>query len=67
MANSGGSFAGGGKERRCICGSLLARLSESGVELKCRRCKRVVTIPWSSDEAWHGVDVGSGRGNAAAE
>jgi len=30
---------------RCHCGSLLARLVEGGVELKCRRCKRVVVIP----------------------
>ena len=25
---------------RCCCGSLLARLVNDGVELKCRRCKR---------------------------
>jgi hypothetical protein len=31
-------------ERRCGCGSLLARLLPEGVELKCRRCKRVVTL-----------------------
>ena len=30
---------------RCHCGSLLARLVEGGVELKCRRCKRVVVVP----------------------
>lgn len=32
-------------ELRCICGSLLARLVPGGVELRCRRCKRSVTIP----------------------
>ena len=29
---------------RCLCGSLLARLTEAGVELKCRRCKRTLLI-----------------------
>ncbi len=32
-------------ELRCGCGSLLARVVERRVELKCRRCKRVWTIP----------------------
>ena len=32
-------------QMRCICGSLLARLVEGGVELKCRRCKRSVVLP----------------------
>ena len=35
----------GGGECRCSCGSLLARLVEGGVELKCRRCKRTVVVP----------------------
>ena len=30
---------------RCCCGSLLARVVEEGVELKCRRCKRHVIVP----------------------
>lgn len=30
---------------RCACGSLLARLVEGGVELKCRRCKRTHFVP----------------------
>jgi phage FluMu protein Com len=51
------SFSGGKGERRCVCGSLLARLCESGLELKCRRCKRVVIIPWSASTSWHGVTV----------
>lgn len=33
---------------RCCCGSLLARLVEDGVELKCRRCKRRVIVPLES-------------------
>ena len=32
-------------ELRCGCGSLLARVVEDAVELKCRRCKRTWTIP----------------------
>ena len=34
-------------ECRCGCGSLLARLRPDGVELKCRRCKRVVMLPFA--------------------
>jgi hypothetical protein len=34
-----------GDELRCGCGSLLARIVASSVELKCRRCKRVWSIP----------------------
>lgn len=29
---------------RCECGSLMARLTERSIELKCRRCKRVRVI-----------------------
>ncbi len=32
-------------ECRCLCGSLLARRVERGVELKCRRCKRTLIVP----------------------
>jgi hypothetical protein len=32
-------------ELRCGCGSLLARRVGPSVELKCRRCKRVWSIP----------------------
>jgi len=34
---------------RCDCGSLLARLVDAGVELKCRRCKRLVVVPLAGD------------------
>ena len=30
---------------RCACGNLLARLTRDGVELKCRRCKRILLVP----------------------
>jgi len=45
------------RESRCQCGSLLARLCPEGVELKCRRCKRVVIIPWGESLAWHDISV----------
>jgi hypothetical protein len=30
---------------RCACGSLLARIVEGAVELKCRRCKQTWRVP----------------------
>lgn len=35
------------KDLRCFCGSLISRVSKRGIELKCRRCKRVHIIPLS--------------------
>ncbi len=32
---------------RCSCGRLLARLTREGLEVKCRRCRRVLLIAWS--------------------
>ena len=32
-------------EHRCLCGSLLARITAEGIELKCRKCKRLQVIP----------------------
>jgi hypothetical protein len=29
---------------RCLCGSLVARLVDGAVELKCRRCKRTLRV-----------------------
>ena len=37
---------------RCTCGSLLARIAEEGVELKCRRCKRTLLVPWSARDGF---------------
>jgi hypothetical protein len=36
------------EESRCLCGRLLARLTDAGIELKCPRCRRVVVIGWSA-------------------
>ena len=32
------------RDQRCLCGNLLARLVEGGVEIKCRRCQRIVVL-----------------------
>jgi len=37
-------------EARCECGQLIAKLRNHGVELKCKRCKRIVVIPYSMVE-----------------
>jgi phage FluMu protein Com len=34
-------------EYRCLCGSLLAKITSQGIELKCRKCKRLQIIPRS--------------------
>ena len=36
---------------RCLCGSLLARVVDGGVELKCRRCKRTLLVPLEAPTA----------------
>ena len=35
-------------EARCQCGQLVAKLGIGGVELKCKRCKRLVSIPFTA-------------------
>lgn len=35
-------------DERCLCGNLLARATPEGVEILCRRCKRVHCIPWGT-------------------
>jgi phage FluMu protein Com len=32
---------------RCACGSLLAKITPLGIEIKCRKCKRIQIIPYS--------------------
>lgn len=41
-------------ETRCACGQLIAKLRQTGIELKCKRCKRIVLIPFSAIEGWAG-------------
>jgi phage FluMu protein Com len=40
------------QEARCECGQLIAKLQSDGIELKCKRCKRIVTISFASIEGW---------------
>ncbi len=42
-------------EARCECGQLIAKLHNHGVELKCKRCKRIVLIPYSMVECYAGL------------
>lgn len=33
---------------RCTCGQLIARWTRNGVEIKCKRCRRLIVIPYPS-------------------
>ncbi len=35
-------------EARCECGQLVAKLGVGSLELKCKRCKRLVSIPFTT-------------------
>jgi hypothetical protein len=39
-------------ETRCECGQLIAKVKGESLELKCKRCKRIVVIPFSSIQGW---------------
>ena len=39
-------------ETRCECGQLIAKVGGQGLELKCKRCKRIIVIPFSSIKGW---------------
>lgn len=39
-------------ESRCECGQLIAKIRSRGLELKCKRCKRIVLIPFTTIEGW---------------
>jgi phage FluMu protein Com len=43
----------GSQDYRCQCGSLMAKITPQGVEVKCRRCKRIQIIP-NSQVTWEG-------------
>lgn len=42
-------------ETRCECGQLIAKVRGQGIELKCKRCKRIVVIPFTAIEGWGAV------------
>ncbi len=35
---------------RCLCGQLLARWVPDGIQVKCKRCRRIVTILFAEIE-----------------
>jgi phage FluMu protein Com len=46
------------RELRCGCGNLMARLTSAGLELKCRRCKRLVVVPVPAElDRWTEVSM----------
>ena len=46
--NLGKNEEGVQHEARCECGYLIAKIRDQHLELKCKRCKRIVTIPYGS-------------------
>ena len=50
MKNLGKNEKGVRDEARCECGHLIAKIRGKNLELKCKRCRRIVTIPYSSIE-----------------
>ena len=46
-------------ETRCECGQLIAKVRGQNLELKCKRCKRIVVIPFSSIQGWRSVPSSS--------
>lgn len=36
------------RDIRCLCGQLIARWHPNGVRIKCKRCRRVVYVPFKS-------------------
>jgi phage FluMu protein Com len=43
------------RETRCECGQLIAKVRGQGLELKCKRCKRIIVIPFTSIKGWSAV------------
>lgn len=47
MSEKARSDPGHAEECRCLCGRLLARWVSDSIQLKCKRCRRIVTIPFT--------------------
>jgi phage FluMu protein Com len=45
-------------ETRCECGQLIAKVRGQALELKCKRCKRIVIIPFNAIEGWSAASSG---------
>ena len=56
-STSSPELSGSSSETRCECGQLMAKVRDQGLELKCKRCKRVVLLPFSVIEGWSGVNT----------
>ena len=52
MSGRGPEMLAAASETRCECGQLIAKVRGEGLELKCKRCKRIVVIPFASIEGW---------------
>ena len=52
------SECGQNGETRCKCGQLIAKVVGGGLELKCKRCKRIVIIPFASIQGWNSLATG---------
>jgi len=55
ISSSSSQVASEASETRCECGQLIAKVRGQSLELKCKRCKRIVVIPFSSIEGWSTV------------
>lgn len=55
------------EEARCHCGHLVAILRRTGVELKCKRCKRLLLIPFEGNSRLLSMLVSSNRRRAQQE
>jgi phage FluMu protein Com len=40
---------------RCVCGQLIAKWHQDGIEVKCERCKELLVIPFNQIEGWNRV------------
>ena len=43
--------ADGAREVRCLCGQLIAKFVPQGLEMRCKRCKRVHVLSFRSPNA----------------
>lgn len=57
-SQEGRTKTGERREVRCECGNLVAKLMPSGLQLKCRRCKRLAIIPFDQFEGnWNSISI----------
>lgn len=52
MTGSSSQALADASETRCQCGQLIAKVKGRTLELKCKRCKRIVIIPFNAIEGW---------------